>query len=92
MNTNPTDGLGDTISRKAMPVIEQAADQADALIQSGLDTVRETSQQVRERAKQANEMTVAYIRREPLKSVLIAAATGAALVAFCNMLPRARAR
>ena len=43
-----------------------------------MEAVRDTSQQLRERALQAQDMTVAYVKDEPIKAMLIAAATGAA--------------
>jgi ElaB/YqjD/DUF883 family membrane-anchored ribosome-binding protein len=74
------------------PMITRAADQAAAVAQRGVDAVREGSQQVRDRAQQASESTVKYIKEEPIKSVLIAAATGAALMALISLASRSRDR
>jgi len=62
--------------------------QADAghLSQRGLDALRDSSRQVRERAQQAGERTVGYIQGEPVKAVLLAAAAGAALVLLFGLL------
>jgi len=60
------------------PLVEQASQTVDHAI----DNVRETSHQLRLKAKHASDTTVNYIRHEPVKSVLIAAAVGAALVAL----------
>ena len=62
--------------------------QADAghLSQRGLDALRDSSRQVRERAHAAGERTVCYIQDEPVKAVLMAAATGAALMALFSLL------
>jgi hypothetical protein len=38
----------------------------------------------------ANDLTVAYIKREPVKSVLWAAAAGAAIVSIISLFSRAR--
>jgi ElaB/YqjD/DUF883 family membrane-anchored ribosome-binding protein len=50
--------------------------------------VRDTSDLVSKKAHQATDKTVAYIRHEPIRSVLIAAATGAALVALLRLVSR----
>jgi ElaB/YqjD/DUF883 family membrane-anchored ribosome-binding protein len=57
-------------------------------VDNGVGRVRETAQQVRERAARASQTTVSYIRHDPVKSVLIAAATGAALMALVSLLTR----
>ena len=57
-----------------------------------MDAVRDTSQQVRERAVRVSDGTVGYIRDEPVKSVLIAAATGAVLMALVGLMGRSNSR
>jgi ElaB/YqjD/DUF883 family membrane-anchored ribosome-binding protein len=52
--------------------------------------VRDSSQQLREKAVQASDQTVAYIKDEPVKSMLIAAATGAALMGLISLMGRSR--
>jgi ElaB/YqjD/DUF883 family membrane-anchored ribosome-binding protein len=54
--------------------------------------IRDVSQNLQDRALRVSDNTVGYIRDEPVKSVLIAAATGAALVALVGLLSRSRAR
>jgi ElaB/YqjD/DUF883 family membrane-anchored ribosome-binding protein len=56
----------------------------------GMEAVRDTSQQLRERAQQAQDMTVAYVKDEPIKAMLIAAATGALLMGLISLLGRSR--
>jgi ElaB/YqjD/DUF883 family membrane-anchored ribosome-binding protein len=58
----------------------------------GVERARETSHMVRERAARATESTANYIRHDPVKSVLIAAATGAALMALVSLLNRSNNR
>lgn len=70
-----------TAAHDTMDTIVRAVD-------TGIDRVRETSQQVRESTARASESTVSYIRHDPVKSVLIAAATGAALMALVSLLTR----
>jgi ElaB/YqjD/DUF883 family membrane-anchored ribosome-binding protein len=62
--------------------------QADAALlrQRSLDALRDGRQLVRNRAQWAGERSVGYIRDEPVKSVLVAAAAGAALMALLSLL------
>ena len=80
-------------------LIDQAAQSADAAINGthrlanqAMDGVSHSfqvaSKQVREGANLASDKTIAYIRDEPVKSVLIAVATGAALVALARLIGR----
>ena len=92
---NALDGLAGTVQdvrRQVTPMINRATEQASALAQRGMDAVRDTSQQVRERAVRVGDGTVGYIRDEPVKSVLIAAAAGAALVVLAGLLGNSRRR
>ena len=68
----------------------QALDSMGRTLESGVERVREASHQVRDGASRASEGTVNYIRHDPVKSVLIAAATGAALMALVSLLTRSR--
>lgn len=52
--------------------------------------MRQTSQQLRDKAMHASDTTASYIRNDPIKSVLIAAATGAALMALVSLVTRSR--
>ncbi len=80
------------IRDQAAPMVNRAAEQASALAHRGADAVRESSRQLRERAAQASDTTVSYIKDEPVKSILIAAATGAALMGLVSMMGRSRGR
>ena len=62
------------------------ATQAEDLAQRGADALRERSYQLRDRAVDFGDRGVAYVRDEPIKSVLIAAAAGAALIAVLALL------
>ena len=76
---------------QAAPLLNSATAQASALTQRGLDAVRDSSQQLRDKAHRASDTTVQYIKDEPVKSMLIAAATGAALMALVSLMGRGRA-
>ncbi len=80
----------DELRDKASPMLNRVTSQAEAAARRGMDAVRDTSQQLRERAAQAQDMTVAYVKDEPIKAMLIAAATGAVLMGLITMLSRSR--
>ncbi|HWH80628.1 MAG TPA: hypothetical protein VNU71_00160 [Burkholderiaceae bacterium] len=80
----------DSAREQAAPLIERLTSQAGAAAQRGADAVRETSAQLRERALRAQDTTVGYIKDEPVKAMLIAAATGAALMALVSLMSRSR--
>jgi ElaB/YqjD/DUF883 family membrane-anchored ribosome-binding protein len=87
------DRLSDTVDEvrsKAGPMLNKVTSQAEAAARRGMEAVRDTSQQLRERALQAQDMTVAYVKDEPIKAMLIAAATGAVLMGLISMLSRSR--
>ena len=73
-------------------VFNKAVDGMSAFAHRGVDSVRDASHQLRVKAEHASESTASYIRHDPLKSVLIAAATGAALMALVGLLARGRDR
>lgn len=83
------------IAEQASQSIDQvvkATQQVSSMAHRGMDSVRETSHQLRVKADRASENTVNFIRQEPVKSVLIAAATGAVLVALASLISRSRDR
>ncbi|MDO9093738.1 MAG: hypothetical protein Q8R98_09840 [Rubrivivax sp.] len=65
-------------------------DDAVHLTQRSVDAVRQGSQHLRESALHAKDSTLGYIKDEPVKSMLIAAATGAALMALLGLMSRSR--
>lgn len=80
------------LSQQANPTLERATERVSAMAHRGLDSVRETSHHLRVKAERTSENAVNYIRHEPVKSVLIAAATGAALMALVSLVSHARSR
>lgn len=72
------------------PLLNHAADEANALAQRGLQVAQSTAQQLREKTADVGDATVRYIQVQPFKSVLIAAATGAALMALVSWVGRSR--
>lgn len=75
---------------RATPKLVHIAEQAETLVRRSADALREGSHQVRERAAVAGDRTIAYIKDEPVKAVLIAAAAGAAMLALANLIARSR--
>lgn len=82
----------DGLAHEAAPARTQATEKFNALLHQGLDAVQGASQKLRAQATHVNEVTVDYIRKEPIKSVLIAAATGAVIVALVSIATRSRSR
>ncbi len=76
--------------REAIPsAFTRAAAQVEAITRQGIDRARQASAEVRGQVNLAGDRTVQYIKDEPVKSVLVAAAAGAALVGLISLLSRA---
>ena len=91
MNSNVTSPIADTASdafERTRSAVEGIADDARTLADRGARAVREGTQKLREETAHAAESTVGYIKDEPVKAVLIAAATGAALMALVMLASR----
>lgn len=78
----------DSARDQAAPLINRLSTQAQDVARKSADAVRETSAQLRDKAARAQETTVGYIKDEPVKAMLIAAATGAALMALVSLASR----
>lgn len=76
------------LREKAPAVLGRAKAQVEDLTRRTIDRARDAGYHVRDRAVQAGDMTVGYIRDEPMKAVLIAAATGAAVAMLIGWLVR----
>jgi len=88
-------GLNDTVKeirQQTAPLLNRATEQASELAQHSVDSVLDTSRQLQEKALRVTENSVKFIKEEPVKSMLIAAATGAALMALVNLVSRSRDR
>lgn len=78
------------LSDGASAAINKASGLVEDLTRRALDQARKTSGQVRQQLGRAGDATVGYIKDEPYKSVLIAAATGAAAAYILTRLARSR--
>ena len=76
--------------REAGPMLDRTSDQIGALAQRGVNAVRDTSQQLHDKALRASDSAIGYVKDEPVKAMLIAAATGAALMALISLMVRSR--
>lgn len=91
--TDALDALANSVKdlrNQVAPLLSRGSEQIGALTQRSVNAVRDGTQQVRDTALRASDSTVSYIRDEPVKAMLIAAATGAALMALVGLLTRAR--
>lgn len=79
-------GTAQELRQEVSPLLERAGARAEALARRSSDEIRARTQQLREQTLRASDNTVNYIRAEPVKSVLIAAAAGVALVALLGLL------
>jgi len=77
---------------RAAIATDNATAQAVGAAQRGVAAMRNGSQQMLDHAHHASDSTVSYIRDEPVKSMLIAAATGAALMALVGLMTRPSTR
>lgn len=87
------DGLSqglETLRHDASTVLNRVSDEAALLRDRGLDALHEHQQRMRSQARQAGDRTVRYVREEPVKGLLIAAATGATLMAVLGWIGRSR--
>jgi ElaB/YqjD/DUF883 family membrane-anchored ribosome-binding protein len=78
----------DDLRERAPAAFSRAAAQVEELTRRSVERARDAGYQVRDRVGRAGDMTVGYIRDEPMKSVLIAAATGAAVAMLIGWLAR----
>jgi ElaB/YqjD/DUF883 family membrane-anchored ribosome-binding protein len=82
----------DDLNESIPGALGRAAARVDEITRRGIERARDTSSHLREEVTRAGDRTVAYIKDEPVKSVLIAAATGAAVAALVTLLAQSRSR
>lgn len=87
--TDALDSLAGAIQAlrsQAEPLLDGAADQASSMAHRGLHSLQDSTAALRTSARHASDNTVSYIRHDPVKSMLIAAATGAALMGLISLM------
>ena len=72
------------------PALDGLATESAQMAQRGSDAVARTARHWRDQAQQVRQSTRGYIEHQPLQSVLIAMAAGAALVVLGSLIGRAR--
>jgi ElaB/YqjD/DUF883 family membrane-anchored ribosome-binding protein len=66
--------------------LQRALSDAGELARQGIAKAQQAGQSMREQVGRASDSTVSYIKEEPVKAVLIAAAAGAAIAALASWL------
>lgn len=84
------DQLLQSAPNKIKSAVERSINAAESMAHRGLESAREAGASVRHQVGHAGERTVSYIQAEPVKSVLMAAAVGAASAALIGWMARAR--
>ena len=79
------DGLASVYS-ETKPLLSRVTQQAKGYANDGYDAARQQAAALRERGERAVESTRGYVRDEPVKSLLIAAAVGAAVIALVEVV------
>lgn len=80
------------LRHQAAPRLRHAGEEANSLVKDGVEGVRNAAHRLQDSAHHASQSTVRYIQDEPVKSILIAAATGAALMALVGLMGRSHHR
>lgn len=91
------DGALDTLQEKASHLaavapgtLSRVAAQIDDITRRGIDRAKAASETAKEQAARAGDRTVGYIKDEPVKAVLVAAAAGAVLAVCIGALSRSK--
>ena len=86
----PTTTTTPTTAQSTMSKVGHLAEDAAASVQDltnrSIDRAREMSSTLRDRAYSAGSQTVGYVREQPLKTVLLAVAAGAAIAVLVRLL------
>ena len=70
----------------AKPLLSRWSEKARGAAHDGYDAAREQAAALRDRSQRAVESTRGYVQDEPIKSLLIAAAVGAAVIALVEVV------
>jgi ElaB/YqjD/DUF883 family membrane-anchored ribosome-binding protein len=78
----------ENIRHQTAPWLKHANNEMGSLAHRGMASVQETSKLVQEQALKARQSAEQYISNDPVKALLIAAASGAALMALISLASR----
>ncbi len=70
--------------------VERAAERASDVARQGTQKLQDGTQQVKAQFNHVTDSAIAYVKDEPVRAMLIAAAAGAALMALASVLGRSR--
>lgn len=87
-----TQHAADELREKIPAKVGQAAAEIERLTRMSIDRAMNAAHSVKTRIDSAGERTVTYVRDEPVKSLLIAAASGAMLAGAISLWMRSRSR
>jgi ElaB/YqjD/DUF883 family membrane-anchored ribosome-binding protein len=76
------------LRREAEPTMEQIAARVQHAVQRGLESASKTSARAQRRIEEAADVTGRYIADQPVRSILLAAAAGAAITALIVLATR----
>jgi ElaB/YqjD/DUF883 family membrane-anchored ribosome-binding protein len=79
-------GTAQELGEQVRPAVNRLTARAEDLARQGSNWVKHGSERVRTQAVKASDRTVGYVRDEPVRSVLMAAAAGALLYAVIRAL------
>jgi ElaB/YqjD/DUF883 family membrane-anchored ribosome-binding protein len=88
---NAVDGLASAYDG-AQPLLARVGRQARGYAQDGMAAMRQAAADARERGARVVDSTRGYVRDEPLKSLVIAAVVGAAVIGLVELLRARRDR
>ncbi len=81
---------GQALADKATPYFSRVAGQAQAFGKQSVDAVSDAALRVRKTASQASDSVISYTQENPVKALLIAAASGALLLTLINAITPSR--
>ena len=96
-NTSNGSNLDPNVNKdKTMDRVKETAEEvrtaAKGYIDRGTIAVREGSAKLKDSVSQISDRTATYVHEQPVKSVLLAAAAGAAIAMFASMITSNRSR
>lgn len=91
-NGNKTMPNMDQTIDRAKDSIDEMRTTAKSYIDRGTTAVREGSAKLKDSVSELTDKTATYVHEQPVKSVLIAAAAGAAIAILASMLTSGRSR
>ena len=98
-NTNTNNGTKTGLNTNMDRTIDHVKETADEVraaaqgyIERGTTAVREGSAKLKDSVSHISDRTATYVHEQPVKSVLLAAAAGAAIAMFASMITSSRSR